>query len=207
LNKQTYIGQYGYDPTQQMQDMDTLESTNKYGLSYEGIEDSDDTARNLFSVSTQGLRSGNVQQGGGEQKQASLGEGIISAGTGGTIDTRQQGSSPAFMQFGSMGRGGGGANYEHIAKTGVSTGASIMDWIQTSKADDVEEFQKQLDEHIQRQYDADQARQKKFDDNIGKQQQTIGERKQAESRSWDQELLRMNDLASLASSLREQAVA
>jgi hypothetical protein len=204
--KPSYIGQYGYDPTKDMQDMDTLEMTNKYGMSYEKVEDPDDTGRNIFSIGTQGFRGGNVEQGGGEQEQASLGESIIGGGTGGTVDTRQQGSSPSFMKYGSGGSGGGGANYEQIAKTGASTLASAMSWLQGSKAQDVEDFQKQLDTFLQNQYDQDQLRQQKFTNEVGDQKLAIGQKAQAEEKSWDQELLRSNELNDIASKLRQQAV-
>lgn len=199
----SYIGQYGYDPTQQMQDMDTLESTNKYGLSYERVEDPDATGRNITSIFTQGQRSGNAEQGGGPQKQGTIAESAIS--NFGGIDTRARGGQSKLMDYVSAGSGGGGANYEEIAKTGTSIGATAMDWIQQSKAQDVEQFQKELDSFLQNQYDADNKRQNQFEIDAGLKQQAIGQKQEATQRSWDQELLRMNDLMNIASQLRSQA--
>ncbi len=196
----SYIGQYGYNPEDNMQDMDTLEMTNKYGLSYEKVEDPDDTGRNIFSIGTMGFRGGNVEQGGGEQEQASLGESMVGGGTGGMIDTRQQGSSPSAMKFG----GSGGANYEQIAKTGASTLASAMSWLQGSKAQDVEEAQKQMDDFLNKQYDDDMARQQSFDNNMSQKTTAIGERQTKDNESWDQQLLRMNHLNDIASQLRSK---
>lgn len=207
MEAKNYIGMYGYDPTANQQDMTNLESTNKYGLSYEKVEDPNDTARNVFSVSTQGFRSGNMEQGGGAQKQASLGEGIIGAGTGGMIDTRQRGATPAAMQFGSGGSSGGGANYEQIAKTGASTLASALTWVQGKRAQDVEQTREALHEYINNLAKQDAVKQQKFDTNMENKTQAIGQQQQSAQSSWDQQIAQMNSYSNILDKLEQEATA
>jgi hypothetical protein len=201
----TYQNQYGYNPSAEFKDMKNLESTNKYGLSYEKVENPNDASRNLASVVSQGLRSGNIEQNGGEQKQASLGESIIGLGSGGAADTRigigglLQGKTAA-SKFGGM----GGANYEEIAKAGASTLASAMSWLQASKAQSLEDRKNAFDAFIKKQQEQDQSRQQSVENDLNTQTQAIGDKATSEQQSWDKQLLALNNRNSMIQTLRQQ---
>ena len=180
--------------------------TEKYGMSYERVQNPNDTARNIFSIGTQGFRSGNVEQGGGVQKQASLGEGITGGATGGIVDTRMNplgGGKQAFTKFGGM----GGADFGQIMKTGAATLSSAMSWVQGKKAQDLDQRKAAFDEYIKNVQAQDEANQNKFDTSIQDKYKGIGTQSTAATKTWVDQLAELNKRNSLASALSSQAQA